>query len=188
MKFKNIYLIPISIVFIIVAVYLYSKSDTVLEDSFKNMIEFTSCTEENQKSYFYPDFVAFDDENYYIVYKDSQIYVLKSNINLNKKSLDGSFVRVVGTTKIANDEVKKTVTNIYNNYYKDEENSKINDEAGKPYENLFGNYYLEVDSVINDLTIASKTRDFANFSLEIAIVMITMFIIKTIVDYKRQIF
>ena len=64
-----------------------------------------------------------------------------------------------------------------------EEALTIND-----FNDYFGNYYLEVDELIDDTSVGRTSSKLASLSLEISIVCIVLFILKLVIDYKRQIY
>lgn len=185
MKKYNIILLLLSVVSIILAIVLFNKSASSLDDLNNTMSVFNKYNTNNTKSYLYIKNAYINNNNYYIVYLDEGVYVLKSDIKLEDYSFDGKYQRVVGESKQFDNNDISRITDIYNNYYSYSESSKIKEDEFNDY---FGSYYLEVDEVINDLDVGKIIGNFAELFLEIGIILFVIVLLNLIIYIKKRIY
>lgn len=184
MKIKSTYLLIIAIVMIVLSILLNVYNDSKIKQVDKDYISFEKVNEENQKSFIYPGLVDLDNNNFYIIYSKDNYYIIKSTIDLNKTRFDGKYTRVIGVSKLLNENDKNEIIKMHNDFYKQSQEMQI---SIRDFDSDFGLYYLEVDKIIDDTDYRVTYNMISRLFLEIGIVFIVLFVIGKIIEYKKQI-
>ena len=181
---KKIVLLIIGIIFIIVSIVLRILGSNLLANLNKEYTPFENVNKSDEKAYIHPETISLDDGEFYLIYKNDNIYVLKSGNDLSKIEFDGKYTRVIGTSKSFKESDKNRVLRIYNDFYSESEESVIELDE---FNNEFGNYYLEASEIIDDTDVGTNYKKISRIAFEISLVFIVLYIINIVIDYKKQI-
>lgn len=183
MKKGIIYLI-IGLLLIGVSFIFKSKEKTAIEDSIRYLVSFEDVKSDNTNSYIYTSVVDSKVDDYFIVYINDGLYVVKSNGLFEESVFKDRNTKVIGKSIKFDESLKEKIINAYNNKFENDEESKILFEDFNKY---FGEYYLNVNEVVNDNTLYKTPYMLFKLFINIGFTFIIIFVFIIITNKKSSI-
>lgn len=155
----------LSLIIFSIIMKVFLKSFDKEESSYVN---FENVLSDNTHAFMSFNKIETKNDKYLIIDKNDYLYVLKVNKKDAKKiesSDDIDYIKVIGTSKLIDDEMKEELAHIYNSHYEDK-----SDIEASECDRVFGLYYLDVYEVKDIRNTSDMLKDISSLLLEIGII------------------